>query len=79
MGWIDTCFSSLFTALECPIRSLLISLFGTLLFPILFVTLLTAIYGLNGIWLTETVAAIASGIITLIMAKTLKIEGKALI
>lgn len=79
VGWIDTCFSSLFTALECPIRSLLISLFGTLLFPILFVTLLTAIYGLNGIWLTETVAAIASGIITLIMAKTLKIGGKALI
>lgn len=72
-GWIDMCFSSYFTALDHPIRSLLVSLFGTLIFPIAFLFLLTAFWGLNGVWLMSCAAALASGILTLILARTLKI------
>ncbi len=74
VGWIDMCFSSCFTALDRPVRSLLVSLFGTLIFPIVFLILLTAICGLNGVWLMASAAAVASGILTLILAKTLKLE-----
>ena len=41
VGWIDMCFSSLFTALERPGRSLMVSFFGTLIFPIACLYLLT--------------------------------------
>ena len=73
VGWIDMCFSSFFTALERPIRSLVVSLFGTLVFPVAFLFILTAIWNLNGVWLMASVAATASGILTLILAKTMKI------
>ena len=68
-----------FTALDRPVRSLLVSFFGTLIFPIAFLFLLTAIWGLNGVWLMASAAAVASGILTLILAKTLKLEKKAII
>ena len=74
VGWIDMCFSSLFTALERPVRSLLVSLFGTLIFPIAFLFLLTSICGLNGVWLMASAAALASAVLTLILAKTLSAE-----
>ena len=79
VGWIDMCFSSFFTALDRPVRSLIVSFFGTLIFPIAFLFLLTAIWGLNGVWLMASAAAVASGILTLILAKTLKLEKKAII
>ena len=76
VGWIDMCFSSFFTALERPVRSLIVSLFGTLIFPIAFLFILTAIWDLNGVWLMASVAATASGILTLFLAKTLKINNQ---
>ena len=76
VGWIDMCFSSLFTALDRPMRSLLVSLFGTLLFPIVFLFLLTAVWGLDGVWLMASIAALASGLLTLMLAKTLKIDNR---
>jgi Na+-driven multidrug efflux pump len=74
VGWIDMCFSSYFTALDCPVRSLLVSFFGTLVFPITFLYILTAFWGLNGVWLMASAAAVASGVLTLILAKTMKLE-----
>jgi len=74
VGWIDMCFSSFFTALDRPVRSLLVSLFGTLVFPIAFLFLLTEFMGLNGVWLTASAAAVASGILTLLLAKALKLD-----
>ena len=73
VGWIDTCYSSYFTALDRPIRSLIVSLFGTLIFPITLLFLLTKIWGLNGVWVMSFVAAIMSAILTIILAKTLRI------
>lgn len=73
IGWIDTCFSSLFTALDRPGQSLLIVVFGTCVFPIGLLFFLTAVWGLNGIWMMPAAAACASGILTLALAKTLSI------
>ena len=74
VGWVDLCFSSYFTALDRPVRSLLLSFFGTMVFPIVFLFLLTAVWGLNGVWLMTSVAAVASGLLALLLDRTLKLE-----
>lgn len=71
VGWIDTCFASLFTALDRPARSLLAAAFGTLIFPVIFLFVLTPVWGLNGVWMMAPASAIANGILTLVLAKTL--------
>ena len=71
-GWVDMCFSSYFTALERPIRSLLTSFFGTLVFPIGFLLVLTPIWQLNGVFLTAFFASTASAIVTILFALTMK-------
>jgi Na+-driven multidrug efflux pump len=71
IGWIDMCFSSYFTALDRPGRSLIVSVFGTMVFPIAFLFALSARWGLNGVWLMPTAAGLASGILTLLLAYTL--------
>ena len=74
VGWIDMCFSSLFTALDRPVHSLLVSFFGTLVFPIAFLFILTAAWGLNGVWLMASAAAVASGILTLALARSIRMD-----
>ena len=74
VGWIDMCFSSFFTAVDRPVRSLVLSLFGTLVFPVTFLYVLTAFWQLNGVWLMSCTAAFASAILALALAKPLKIE-----
>ena len=71
-GWVDMCFSSYFTALERPVRSLLTSFFGTLVFPIGFLFILTPIWQLNGVWFTTIASCTASAILTIILALTMK-------
>ncbi len=71
-GWVDMCFSSYFTALERPVRSLLTSFFGTLVFPIVFLLILSPIWGLNGVWYTAIASCTASAILTVILALTMK-------
>lgn len=68
-GWIDLSFSSLFTAIDKPVQSLVVSLLGNLVFPVLSIYLLTKVYGLTGIWMSAAAAAMASGLVTLIMVK----------
>ena len=71
-GWVDMCFSSYFTAVERPARSLVTSLFGTLVFPIAFLFMLTPIWQLNGVWLTTIASCTASALLTVILALTMK-------
>ncbi len=71
-GWVDMCFSSYFTALERPFRSLLTSFFGTLVFPIVFLFILTPIWQLNGVWLSSFSACTASAILTVSLYLTMK-------
>jgi Na+-driven multidrug efflux pump len=77
MGWVDMCFSSYFTALERPARSMLASFFGTLVFPIGALFALTPFLELNGVWLSSVAACSASAIFTLILALTMKITPQA--
>ncbi len=71
-GWVDMCYSSYFTALEHPIRSLVTAFFGTLVFPIAFLFLLTPFLQLNGVWLTALAASTASAILTFLLAGTMR-------
>lgn len=71
-GWVDMCFSSYFTALERPVRSLITSFFGTLVFPVAFLFILTPAWQLNGVWLTSVAAPAVSAILTMILALTMK-------
>lgn len=73
-GWVDMCFSSFFTALERPERSLITSFFGTLVFPIASLFILTPILKLNGVWLSSLTSCTASAIFTIILALTMKIK-----
>ena len=71
-GWVDMCLSSYFTALERPARSLLTSLFGTLVFPIGALFILTPFLGLNGVWLSALASCTASAIFTFTLYLTMK-------
>jgi Na+-driven multidrug efflux pump len=71
-GWVDMCFSSYFTALERPVRSLLTSLFGTVIFPILFMAVLSPVWGLNGVWISPLFSCTVSAIFTLVLAGTIR-------
>ena len=74
VGWVDMCFSSHFTALERPVRSLLVSIFGTLVFPIVALFILTPFFALNGVWYSVIASCTASAIFTLILYWNLEIR-----
>ena len=71
---LDMCLSSYFTALERPVHSLLVSIFGTLIFPIAALFILTPYFELNGVWFSVIVSCTASAIFTLILYLNLKIK-----
>lgn len=73
-GWVDMCLSSYFTALERPARSLLSSLFGTLVFPVAALFALTPVLQLNGVWLSSVMACTASAVFTGILYMTMRIS-----
>ena len=75
-GWVDMCFSSFFTALERPVRSMVTSLFGTLVFPIGALFIMTPILKLNGVWLSALASCSTSAILTFILFLTMKINKK---
>ena len=70
-GWVDMCFSSYFTALERPVRSMLTSLLGTLVFPIAELFILTPLLKLNGVWLSAFASCTVSAIFTLLLYLTM--------
>lgn len=73
-GWVDMCFSSYFTALERPARSMIVSFFGTLIFPIVTLFVMTPFLELNGVWLSSFVSSTASAVFTVILYSTLKVN-----
>lgn len=73
-GWVDMCFSFYFTALERPARSMLVSFFGTLIFPIVALFVMTPFLELNGVWLSSFVSCTASAVFTVILYSTLKVN-----
>ena len=71
-GWVDMCFSSYFTALERPARSMLVSLFGTLIFPISALCIMAPLLKLNGVWLSVLISCTLSAIFTLVLYITIR-------
>ena len=78
-GWVDMCFSSYFTALERPARSMLTSLFGTVIFPISALFILSSFLGLNGVWLSSLASCTVSAVFTLILYLTMKVYKKEIV
>lgn len=76
VGWVDMCLSSYFTALEKPIFSLLVSIFGTLVFPVTALFLFAPIFQLNGIWFSVIASCSVSAIFAFILYLNLKIAKK---
>ena len=70
-GWVDMCFSSYFTALERPARSMLTSFFGTIVFPIAALFILAPFLKLNGVWLSSLASCTASAVFTIILYLTM--------
>ena len=75
-GWVDMCFSSYFTAVERPARSMLTSFFGTLVYPIAALFILTHFLELNGVWLSALASCTASAVFTVILYSTIKEKTK---
>ena len=71
-GWVDMCFSSYFTALERPVRSMLTSFFGTLIFPVASLFVLAPVLELNGVWLSALTSCTASAALSAILFLTMK-------
>ena len=78
-GWVDMCFSSYFTALERPGRSMLTSFLGTLVFPISSLFILAPMLGLDGVWLSSLASCTASAIVTVILYLTMKTNRKDIV
>ena len=66
-GWVDMCFSSYFTALERSVRSMLTSCFGTLVFPVVALFVLTSFIKLDGVWLSAFASCTVSAMFTLVL------------
>ena len=75
-GWVDMIFSSYFTALDRPLRSLGVSMVGSLAAPISFLFILSHFWELTGIWLMPLVASTVSAAFTVLIAATTKLEYK---
>ena len=75
-GWVDMCFSSYFTAIERPVRSMVTSLFGTIVFPIAALFALTPALALNGVWLSPLASCTVSALFTAILYLTMKPKKK---
>lgn len=64
VSWCGSVSGSFFTALNRPVYSLLLSLCATLVFPLLGLSFLPRLLGLDGVWLSASL----SGALTLLLA-----------
>ena len=67
-------YLSYFTALDRPLRSLAVSMVGSLVAPISFLFILSRFWGLTGVWLMPLVASTVSAAVTVIIASKTKLE-----
>ena len=61
-------------ALGKAVPSMVLSMVREIIFGVFLPILLPRIFGLNGVWLMATDAGLASGILTLVLAKTMKLK-----
>ena len=72
IGWVDAALASYFTAIDKPLRSLVVSVFGTFIFPLAFLALLSVPWGLDGVWLMAPAATSSSALLALGCLLTMK-------
>ena len=66
LGWVSTCLSSFFTALNRPGLSLVLAFSRTLVFPLLSLLVLPGVLGLDGVWLISTSTGVLTAILSLL-------------
>lgn len=66
LGWVSTCLSSFFTALNRPGLSLILAFSRTLIFPLLSLLVLPGALGLDGVWLISTATGVLAAILSLL-------------
>ena len=77
LGWVGTCLSSFFTALNRPGLSLALAFSRTLIFPLLCLAVLPALLGLDGVWLTSAGAGVLTALLAAcFLAWVLRGEGR---
>lgn len=74
-GWVDMVVSSFFTAIEKPIYAMILSLLGTLVFPIGSLMILTRFFELNGVWLSSTASGLFIAIVAIMMLRLIRSKG----
>ena len=73
-GWVDMVVSSFFRAIEKPVYAIILSLLGTLLFPIGSLIILTRFFKLDGVWLSSTVSGFLIAIVAILMLRIMKLK-----
>lgn len=74
VSWIESTLSEYMTAVERPWRSLSISLVGTFVFPLLFLSILVPIWGLDGVWILHFVSGVFSAAVAVMIARNVNIQ-----
>ena len=68
-SWCSVLSGSFFTALNRPVFSLITASCNTLIFPVIFLLLLSGFLGLDGIWLSSPAASATAFVLALIFLK----------
>ena len=69
VSWVEMTLAGYLTALEKPWHSLVISLLGTFVFPLVFLAILVPIWQLDGVWMLNFVSSVFSAIVAMVIAK----------
>lgn len=77
-NWVSRCLSSYLTALGKAVQSFTTSICGTLIFPLLCLTILAPTKGFDGVCLMPLLAGILSGALAIILSIPLKLDKAAL-
>lgn len=72
VNWVDGCLSMYLTALGQAARSFILSMLGTLGFPLLGLAVLVPTLGIDGVCLMPLMAGILSGAVAVVLAVTIK-------
>ncbi|MBR5404288.1 MAG: MATE family efflux transporter [Bacteroidales bacterium] len=74
VSWIEMTLAGYLTALEKPWHSLVLSILGTLIFPLIFLAILVPLWGLDGVWMLNVVSGTYSAIVAIVIVKIVKIK-----
>ena len=74
VSWIERTLSGYMTAVERPWHSLAISLLSTFLFPLLFMTVLVPLWGLDGVWILSFVASVFGALAAILIVRRVSLQ-----